>query len=65
MMFTVILLYSSLGQILFGGVVYEQKADELNEIMPGFIPNQSFMNHNFNDYYNSIMTLIIVLFVGF
>ena len=63
-MVIIILLYSSLGMILFGGEVTSETAAEYKNAFSDSL-EEDFLDMNFNDYSSSFFTLILLPFAGF
>ena len=63
-LFTLILLFASLGMVLFGGLVTTKTMEHLDETY-GNDASIITVQTNFNDYFNSIFTLVLVPFSGF
>jgi intracellular septation protein A len=61
-MMTLTIIYAALGMMLFGGEVYIGTTDLVNELSKTTTFDEKiFDGLNFNDYYNSLQTLIIIL----
>lgn len=59
-----ILLYASIGLILFGGTITQNTIEDLKKFKD--MPSEEIdLIYNFNDYYSAVFTLINIIFSGF